>query len=345
MPAGQAPWEVDNYGGQGYGQMSLREASWKSVNTVYAQVAEEVRAQSIVDIARRAGIDRDLEPDPSIVLGSGEVTPLELATAYNTFAAGGMRRSPITVLKVERGGKVLYQNAHGKERRAFSEQVAWTVTDVLKGVIERGTARTADIGRPAAGKTGTTTNYADAWFAGYTPHLTTVVWLGNRDSREAMEGKPTGGGLPAQLWGTFMAEALKGVPPQDFPKPSSGLTVERPSPEPTETQAPCPDGQEAVVAEREAEGDAQGGDPDDLQRVCAPKDEPSEPSEPSESASPLPTLSPAPSEGEGGEATRSPSPSPSPTPTPTPTSPSPSASPPGTAAPSRDSEGETQAEG
>ncbi|HUH06717.1 MAG TPA: penicillin-binding transpeptidase domain-containing protein, partial [Egibacteraceae bacterium] len=280
-----ADYEVHNYGGAGYPELSLREATWRSVNTVYAQVAEQVTPQRIVDIAGRAGIGRDLRPEYSLVLGAQEVTPLGLAGAYNTFASGGVAREPITVLEIREGDRVLH-TAQTQGRRAFSEQVAYTVSDVLRGVLTSGTGASADIGRPAAGKTGTTQDYGDAWFAGYTPHLTAVVWMGHRDDRARMEGEPTGGDLPAQLWGSFMATALAGVEPLDFPAPEGGLKVVRPSPVATPTPVVCAEGQTPSP-------------------LPTPPDDPAAPREV--------CVSPSPTE------TPTPTPTPSSTPTPTPT--------------------------
>jgi penicillin-binding protein 1A len=121
-----------------------------------------------------------------------------------------------------------------KTRRALEKDVAWTTVDVLRGVIERGTGTAAQIDRPAAGKTGTTQNAADAWFAGFTPNLTTVTWMGYRDSNEAMPGSPTGGGFPAELWADYMREALEKLPEKDFPEPSGEYEIiGEPSPEPS----------------------------------------------------------------------------------------------------------------
>ena len=319
-------YEVNNYGDRGYDRMTLREASWKSVNTVYAQVADEVGPGTVADLARRTGMDRDFAEDLTIVLGSSEVTPLQLATGFNAFANGGYRRTPFTVLKVERDGEVVFTARPGDDR-AFSAQVAWTTTDVLRGVIQSGTGRAADIGRPAAGKTGTTTNYADAWFAGYTPHLTTVVWYGNRGGNQGLPSKPTGGGLPATLWGKFMRDALDGVAAADFPEPGGSLEVVgeplEPSESETPSEEPCPPGTVRVTAEGEDEDEA-----DELQRMCVP-----EPSESPSDAFPGSTLTPTPTVTPTLEPTATGSPSPQPTGGPTggteTASPSPSASAPG----------------
>jgi len=226
-------WEVSNYGHAGYGSMTLREATWSSVNTVYAQTALEVGPQSIADLAQEAGISTALQPNPSIVLGTGEVTPLDLAAAYNTLAAGGVHRTPRTIESVtDQDGEVLYTPSENK-RRVLDKSVAWTVVDVLRGVVENGSGSAAQIGRPVAGKTGTTQNAADAWFAGFSRELTTVTWMGYRDSNEAMPGSPTGGGFPAELWADYMTEALEKTEPKEFPEPSGEYEiVGEPSPEP-----------------------------------------------------------------------------------------------------------------
>jgi penicillin-binding protein 1A len=236
-----AGWEVSNYGGAAYGSMTLREATWSSVNTVYAQVAIEVGARRIAQLGEQAGIQSPLEPNPSIVLGAEEVTPLDLAAAYNTLASGGVARTPRTIAKVERGGEVLFEPRADKNR-VLSKDVAWTTVDVLRGVIDQGTGTAAQIDRPAAGKTGTTQNAADAWFAGFTPDLTTVTWMGYRNSNEPMVGAPTGGGFPAELWADYMREALKNTEPHDFPEPSGDFeVVGETAPAPTVEAAPAPE--------------------------------------------------------------------------------------------------------
>jgi penicillin-binding protein 1A len=230
---GSEDWTVSNYGGAGYGTVTLREATWSSVNTVYAQVALEVGADAIVDVARDAGVESSLDANPSIVLGTEEVTPLELASAYNTLASGGVVRVPRTIEAVSRDGEVLYEPDE-QAHRVLDKDVAWTTVDVLRGVIDNGTGTAAQIGRPAAGKTGTTQNAADAWFAGFTPNLTTVTWMGYRDSNDAMPGSPSGGGFPAALWADYMTQALEKLPVRDFPEPSGDYEIiGEPSPEPS----------------------------------------------------------------------------------------------------------------
>ncbi|QBI20028.1 hypothetical protein ER308_10970 [Egibacter rhizosphaerae] len=220
-------WTVGNYEGQELGSVTLREATWRSSNTAYAQLAMDLGPERVLNAARRAGVDAPgkLRPDPSLVLGTGAVTPLELAGAYSTFAAEGTRRAPTAVLEVvdHEGERQYRANTDGD--RAFEPEVAHAVTDVLRGVITSGTGTAAAIGRPAAGKTGTTSSHADAWFAGYTPDLAAVAWFGHRDDNEPIHGAPTGGGAPAALWADFVAEALADVAPSEFPPPPDDLPL------------------------------------------------------------------------------------------------------------------------
>lgn len=226
-------WEVANYGDAGYGTMTLREATWNSVNTVYAQAALEVGPERIAELANDMGVTAKLDANPSIVLGAEEVTPLDLASAYNTLASGGVARAPRTIESVRRDGTLLYEPSDN-EQRVLDEDVAWTTVDVLLGVVDQGTGTAAQIGRPVAGKTGTTQNAADAWFAGFTPNLTTVSWMGYRNSNDPMEGSPTGGGFPAELWSDYMREAVEPLPVADFPQPTGEYEiVGEPSPEPS----------------------------------------------------------------------------------------------------------------
>jgi len=281
-------WEVSNYGGAAYGALTLREATWNSVNTVFAQVAIEVGAGRIAELGEQAGITSSLEANPSIVLGAEEVTPLDLASAYNTLASGGVARSPRTIAKVERDGEVLFE-PRGDTRRVLDKDVAWTTVDVLRGVIEQGTGVAAQLDRPVAGKTGTTQNAADAWFAGFTPDLTTVTWMGYRDSNEPMVGSPTGGGFPAELWAEYMREALKFTDPHDFPEPSGDFEiVGEAAPAPTTDAAPAPeddtvdDGQpsEPAPAPEPSQPPAEPPPPPPDEEQPPDEDPPEEPQEP-----------------------------------------------------------------
>ena len=223
MPESDPPaWNVDNYDG-GSGQVlvtTLREATIKSSNCAYARLSLTLGPDKIVEMAKRLGLSRNLPAVPSIVLGSAEVSPLEMASVYATLAADGIRRPPVFIRRVERpDGTVLLENAPAEER-ILDPQVARTITDVLRGVVERGTGRRAAIGRPAAGKTGTAQEWRDAWFAGYTPQLAAAVWMGSPNGQESMIGvagtNVTGGSFPAQIWGQFMAGAMAPLEVRQF---------------------------------------------------------------------------------------------------------------------------------
>lgn len=223
--APEPTWPVDNYDG-GSGELvvtTLREATVKSANCAYARVALELGPQKLVDMAHRLGVTRRLPAVPSVVLGSGEVSPLEMASIYATLAADGLRRPPVFIRKVlDEEGQVLLENAPPAER-VLEPQVARTTTEVLRGVVERGTGRRAAIGRPVAGKTGTSQEWRDAWFAGYTPQLAAAVWMGSPTAQESMLDvggiRVTGGSYPAMIWSRFMGTAMAAQPVMDFAPP------------------------------------------------------------------------------------------------------------------------------
>ena len=219
-------WNVDNYdGGSGAPAIiSLREATVKSSNCAYARMALVLGAEKIAAMAKKLGISRNIPAYPSIVLGTAEVSPLEMASVYATLAAGGVRHQPMFIRRVtDRSGRVLLENQPVAER-VLEPEVARTVTNVLRGVVEGGTGQRAQIGRPAAGKTGTAQEWRDAWFAGYTPQLAASVWMGSPVSQESMRGvagiNVTGGSFPAQVWSKFMGEAVGSLPAVDFEPPN-----------------------------------------------------------------------------------------------------------------------------
>ncbi len=222
MPDGQPAWVVENYEGSGGPPTNLTEATVASVNTVYAQLITEVGPQAAVDMAKALGVRSDLKPYPSAVLGTNEVTVLDMASAYGTFAADGMHADPVLVTEVTRAdGSVLYRRPSTRQR-VVSPDVARKVTSVLGQVISRGTGVRAQIGRPEAGKTGTAQQWRDAWFVGYTPDLVGAVWVGFPDRLRPMTPpatpmKVTGGSWPAEIWNRAMSAALAQVPPREFP--------------------------------------------------------------------------------------------------------------------------------
>jgi penicillin-binding protein 1A len=225
-PAG--PWEVANYGNEGFGEADLISATARSINTTYAQLALDVSPESVADLSRRAGITTELTAHPSIALGTPEVSVLDMANAYLTFARDGERVEPFSILRVETTrGDVLYEHEEAGAERAMDEDVARAVNHALTSVLREGTGRSARLDRPAAGKTGTTQGNGDAWFAGYTPEYSAVVWLGHPEGPERrveLDGRPvTGGGAPAQIWQTFMSAALADVEPTSFEAPPDAM--------------------------------------------------------------------------------------------------------------------------
>ncbi|MCB1384163.1 MAG: penicillin-binding protein, partial [Notoacmeibacter sp.] len=203
-------WTPENFKGKYYGKVTLTTALKKSLNSVSAQLAQEVGPKTVAEVAHRMGIESDLTVNASIALGTSEVTPLELTAAYVPFVNGGYRPDihfirRVTTMK----GKVVYEHQQTAPR-VIREDIAAMMNTMLSGVVEDGTAKKADFGWPAAGKTGTTQNSRDAWFIGYTSNLVTGVWFGNDDGA-FMKGV-TGGMLPAEAWRTFMAAAHEGLP-------------------------------------------------------------------------------------------------------------------------------------
>lgn len=220
---GDQTWTVS---GSRKGKMRLRAATEKSVNSVFAQLILDVGAEDVVKTGEKLGLHKGINPVPAIALGglSDGVSPLEMARAYATLAAGGRRPVPFGIETVKDAQGETLQKAKPRSVKALDPAVAYLTTDILTGVIKRGTGTAAQIGRPAAGKTGTTQQYRDAWFVGYTPDLVTAVWVGYPDSQKEMTSvhgrNVTGGSFPAQIWARFMKQALKGSEPKDFKRPA-----------------------------------------------------------------------------------------------------------------------------
>jgi penicillin-binding protein 1A len=219
-----------NYGGTAYGPLTLREATVRSANTVYARLAVELGPAELVRMARQLGIDSDLPEVASLGLGAGEVGPLELAAAYVPFATLGWSVEPHLIERIEAAdGSVLYQHEPDRHR-VLDEQVAWLVTDTLQDAVRRGTGVQATLDRPQAGKTGTSQDHADAWFVGYTPDLVGAVWVGFPEGRVPLRppnvAEPIEGGRwPADLWREIATVALADLPPSDFPEPQVALVA------------------------------------------------------------------------------------------------------------------------
>lgn len=245
---------VGNYSGRGHGEVDVREATVDSINTAYVQLGEELDPAQVASRAGQMGITSELPPYPSLVLGTGVVRPIEMAAAYATLAAEGTRHAPFLIERIENDdGEVLYEHDPEPEE-VLDPNVARMVTDVLVDVIASGTGTAAGLARPVAGKTGTTNDYRDAWFVGYTPQHATAVWVGNLDNTP-MGGEIAGGSLPARIWGAYMAELVEPFDVEQFGDPdTSGLTPL------TGLEAPEDDG-DGGDGDGERDGDG-GGDAD-----------------------------------------------------------------------------------
>jgi membrane peptidoglycan carboxypeptidase len=234
-------WEVQNYDGIVRGEISLKEALWRSDNTVFADLAMNAGGrglkngpEKIADVARRCGITTHLpeHPKPSIVLGAYEVSPLDMASAYATIANDGRRVEPTAISKVvsnegDNDGKVLYvASEHPEGKQVISEDIANEATEIMIGDVTEGIAKDAYLGdRPVAGKTGTSENFYDAWFIGFTPELVTGTWMGYAEGGQTLEyileyarklhGLP-GGITPAEIWKTYTQSVLSGEPIEQF---------------------------------------------------------------------------------------------------------------------------------
>ncbi len=223
------PYIVSNYGNEGWGQIDLLYATKHSINTVFVPLGIKVGPVAVVDVARRAGIPDSVAmmPTPSVVLGVASPHVIDVANAYATFAAQGIKSKPFLVTEVLGSNKgVLYQ-AKPETQEVFSKEVMADLTYSLKAVVTGGTGAAAlALGRPAAGKTGTSQSNASAWFSAYTPQLAASVAFFRDSASESLNGiggltSLTGGTFPAKIWTAFMKGALKGEPVMDFPAPAN----------------------------------------------------------------------------------------------------------------------------
>ncbi|MBC8388686.1 MAG: PBP1A family penicillin-binding protein [Actinobacteria bacterium] len=226
-------WVVDNYGGKKFeGEMSVIDGTINSVNVVYAQLMMKVGAENVEELCSEMEI-YDIGNNPAIALGGLEtgVTPLDVCKIFSTLASGGIYNQPVCILKItDSNGNILYEynkDSNENNHRILEEPISYYITKILERVINEGTGRGANIGRPAAGKTGTTSDYRDAWFGGYTPELATVVWIGHSESTKPMdainERIVVGGTYPADIWREYMSAALENKPVTDFKIPDKKL--------------------------------------------------------------------------------------------------------------------------
>jgi len=223
------PYPVSNYGDEGWGQISLMEATKHSVNTIFVPLGQKAGLDKVVDAARRAGIPETVAmmPTPSVALGPASPHVIDVANAYATFAAQGIKSKPYLVTSVMGANKGVLYEGKAQTEEVFSKEVMADLTYALKGVVNGGTGAAAlALGRPAAGKTGTSQSNASAWFSAYTPQLAASVAFFRDDATQTLNGiggltSVTGGTFPARIWTAFMKGALKGEPVMDFPAPSN----------------------------------------------------------------------------------------------------------------------------
>jgi len=250
-------YKVSNYGNSSFGPVSLYKATASSINTVFVKLGTKIGPESVVDVARRAGIPEAVQvlPTPSVVLGVSSPRVLDVASSFSTFAAGGIYSKPHLVKKIFDGdGKLIYE-FKGESKRVFSEKVMADLSYSLTGVVRNGTASSVLAGfpRPIAGKTGTSQDNASAWFAGYSPDLATSVAFFRDTPQQRLTGigglnSITGGSFPARIWNEYMKRALAQYPISYFPRPafvggtrSIYIDVAKPTPTPTKTTpAPSP---------------------------------------------------------------------------------------------------------
>jgi penicillin-binding protein 1A len=248
-------WKPENYTHEYFGPVTLTQALAMSLNTVAVRVGLEVGPRNVVRTAHRLGISSKLDPNASIALGTSEVSVTELVGAYATFANGGFAVSPHVVTRIRTlDGKLLYARQPEQPNQVIEPRNVAMMNSMMEQTLISGTARKAEIqGWQAAGKTGTSQDFRDAWFIGYTSHLVAGVWLGNDDNSPTK--KTTGGGLPVEVWSRFMRVALQGVQPTPLPNAAVltaqssgplatlaqlGSQVTAPTPQATAPAAPQP---------------------------------------------------------------------------------------------------------
>ena len=216
-PVRLGPWAPGNYGGGYRGPVTVEEALVKSINTVAVRLARETGGERIGELARRFGLSSlPPAPGPSVALGAYEVNLLELTSGYQVFQQGGRRLEPWLISSIaSSSGRALYAAPSPTSRQVYDPARSGEMVRMMKGVIERGTGVRAAFGRPAAGKTGTSQDWRNALFVGFTPDWVCGVWVGN-DDNSSMD-HVTGGTVAAEIWRRFMLVAHDGLPPRDFP--------------------------------------------------------------------------------------------------------------------------------
>ncbi len=252
-------WRPENYTHEYFGPVTLAKALSMSLNTVSVRLTMEFGPTAVVRTAHRLGIASKLEPNASIALGTSEVSVLELVGAYAPLANGGMAISPHVIKRVRTaGGKLIYERKPDRLGRIVEPRAVAMMNSMLQETLNSGTARKAELpGWPAAGKTGTSQEFRDAWFIGYTGHLVAGVWLGNDDSSPTK--KTTGGGLPVEIWSRFMRAAHQGVPVAALPGASGGFMTAGFTPPWNTPPAPLSDAEGPVQAQAQVRPESGSG--------------------------------------------------------------------------------------
>lgn len=225
-------WKPHNYERGGFeGPMTIRQALTKSKNTVSVRLIEAVGPDAVIAFASRAGIHSALPENLTLALGTGEVSVLEIANAYTTLESNGAYAEPVTLVRVTDANGTVLEEHHAALEPAVPPAVAFLATSLMRSVVEEGTAAAVqELGRPAAGKTGTASEYRDAWFSGYTTHLVATAWVGF-DDHEPIGPAETGGRAALPLWLGYMKAAHQGVPVTDFTPPAEGVEQVRIDPQ------------------------------------------------------------------------------------------------------------------
>ena len=222
--AGTKNWTPKNYYGDYQGEVTLRTALEKSINVVSARLINQVSPGKVVRYAHQMGIKSKLDPTLSLSLGTSSVSCLEMTSAYGVFANSGIRVEPLAVQSIKDREGNLLEKKNSYEQEVLSKEVAYVLTRMMTGVVQRGTAYQAvgsRFDRPCAGKTGTTDDFVDAWFVGFTPQLTACVWIGYDEGRKSLGKGMSGGVVAAPVWTDFMEAALKDEPVMEFPVPAN----------------------------------------------------------------------------------------------------------------------------
>jgi penicillin-binding protein 1A len=235
-PVSFAEWTPHNYGHKYRGKIPVYVALAVSSNVVASRLIMDAGVEETIKMARRLGITTPIANDPTIALGSTGVKLFEITNAYGVLANGGILLKPYAIEKIENSkGEVIYEASRTTYTRVLSIDTVAKMVTMMKQVILQGTGKAANIGRPAAGKTGTTDSYRDAWFIGFTPDIVTGVWVGNDNNKP--NKNVTGGTLPAKIWADYMRVATKNTPVTDFPYPAVDLKPQKLKPSDV-TEAP-----------------------------------------------------------------------------------------------------------